>query len=83
MALFVFGLGSFGVCITMSEWLQSDVPMACETARRILYLYCTVIENTPHALQSLVSFAGFLIALAMSFWLAQMGWSMYRYRALR
>jgi len=79
----IFGLGSFGIWAAVAEWLQPDVLMACESLRRLRWAYCTVVENSPETLQGLIAFAGLIIVLFGSAWLAQMGWSLCQYRALR
>lgn len=83
MSLCVFGLGSCGFWMALSEWLSPDVAIACDSLRRIRWMYCVAIENSPQFLQGMVAFAGLVIVVVVSAWLAQMGWNMYRYRALR
>ncbi|WP_157314149.1 hypothetical protein [Chitinibacter sp. GC72] len=83
MGLAMFGLGSFGIWAAVAEWLESDVSMACESLRRLRWAFCAVVENSPQALQGYIAFAGLIVVLVGSAWLAQTGWSLNRYRALR
>jgi hypothetical protein len=78
IGLMMFGLGGFGVWISIAEWLRSDEAIACESLTRWRFVFCAALENTPAVLQSPVAYLGFLLVLLVSSWLAYLGWRVYR-----